>query len=526
MPRWRIFYDDQCEICQASMAWLRMLDPGGVVVALPITGAEGPAPEAALLRELHAVSDDGRVLRGAEALAALAREFRLTWLLGWVASLPGLHTAAARMYRWVARHRYGLSRCRGGQCRVQRTDLLKQPSQWQAFQLCRFTGWCMITPLGTVLWARRMWLQFRTWLAVRGKVARLLDGRLTLFFLGGGVSATVPIFFGELFAMIRYGSLLVDPGGTRMGRSVARHLRSPAGQGIRHVAPSHAHEEHCGNLDLVVNQTGALLYAHTRAIPLLLTPPRIPFMRRLVIGQPQPITSAIEPLPAKLALDGGLEVWILETPGHCVEHASFYAPRDRLLLIGDGFMGTHFSSPNDDVNHMVWMRSLERLLELDIEIMVEGHGHVHTLREDVLKALREQGLSVMASRHDPKHLLQQKLDFLKWVSEQIAVGEQEGLPGSVIQATVFPWTQRWSYESAGQDRLAASLSGGEFGRHKVLRSFRCPSGEGNPYLPMVYEMRITGPAGDSEASRPDVRRLDTPPVAPQPRDPGPVPPRG
>ena len=499
MPRWRIFYDDQGEICQASLAWLRILDPGKRVEAIPITACQGPAPQEALLRELHAVGDDGRVLRGSEALAALAREFRPVWWLGWLASLPGLRTAAASMYRWVARHRYGLSRCRGGQCRVERTDLLKQPSQWQAFQLCRFTGWCVITPLGAVLWLRRLWFQFRTWLAVRGKTARLLDGRLTLFFLGGRVSATVPIFFGELFAMIRYGSLLVDPGGTRMARSVARHLRSAAGQGIRQVAPTHAHEEHCGNLDLAVNQTGALLYAHRRAIPLLLAPPRIPFMRRMVIGQPRPLASAIEPLAESLALEDGLEVLVLETPGHCVEHSAFYAPRDRLLLIGDGFMGTHFSSPNDDVNHVVWMRSLERLLDLDIEIMVEGHGHVHTLREDVLTALREQGLGVMASRYDPKQLLQQKLDFLRWVSDQIAVGEKEGLPASVIQATVFPWTQRWSFESAGQDRLAATLSGGEFGRHKVLRSFRCPSGEGNPYLPMVYEMRITSREAGSSA---------------------------
>lgn len=29
---------------------------------------------------------------------------------------------------------------------------------------------------------------------------------------------------------------------------------------------------------------------------------------------------------------------------------------------------------------MEWLLSLERLLELEIEILVEGHGHIHTLR--------------------------------------------------------------------------------------------------------------------------------------------------
>jgi len=490
VERWRIFYDDQCEICQATLAWLRILDREGRVAAIPITGCQGPAPEEALLRELYAVSEDGRILRGAAALAALAREFPVVWLLGWLASLPGLRSAADLAYRWIARHRYSLSRCRGGRCRVQRDDLMKQPSQWQAFQLCRFTGWTLVAPLGAALSCRRVWRQFRTWLSVRGKSAQLLDGRLSLFFLGGGVSATVPVFFGELFAMIRYGSLLVDPGGSRMHRSVARHLRSASGEGVRHVAPTHAHEEHCGNLDLAVSVTGSRLYAHRQAIPLLIAPPRIPFMRRMVIGQPPPVRSAIEALAEVLPLEGGLDVRLLETPGHCPEHVAFYAAHDRLLLIGDGFMGTHFTSPNDDVNHVVWMRSLERLVKLDVEIMVEGHGHVHTLREDVLTDLERQGLGALASRNSPRALLQQKLDFLKWICEQIAQGEREGLSATVIEATVFPWTQRWSYESAGQDRLATALSGGEFGRHKVVRSFQCPTGEGNPYLPVVYEMRV------------------------------------
>jgi len=46
--------------------------------------------------------------------------------------------------------------------------------------------------------------------------------------------------------------------------------------------------------------------------------------------------------------------------------------------------------------------------------------------------------------------------------------------------------QAWSYESAVQDLVAAAVSGGEFGRHKIVRSFRTVGPTG---LPTVYEFR-------------------------------------
>ena len=165
---------------------------------------------------------------------------------------------------------------------------------------------------------------------------------------------------------------------------------------------------------------------------------------------------------------------------------AFYAPRDRLLLAGDAFMGTHFSVPNDDVDHAAWEASLERLAALDVEILVEAHGYVHTERADVLADMARQGLSAIASRARPRDRLAAKLDFVRWVGDQVRLGRAEGLPARSIQATVFPWTQAWSYESAVQDLVAAAVSGGEFGRHKVVRSFRAAGPTG---LPTVYEVR-------------------------------------
>lgn len=494
--RWRLWYDDQCEVCQAGVAWLRWLDHGrGRVVAIPLSSALAGDPAAEppdvpienLLRHLHVVTPAGTLLVGAEGVAALARLFPLTWLAGAVAGLPGLSAIAGWLYGWVAANRYSLSRCRGGVCRSVRQDLVRQKAAWRAFQACRFVGWGLIAPLGALLFIRRLGRQAVMWWRTRNAVATLLEGRLSIHFLGGGVSATVSLLFGELFTMIRYRSLIVDPGGTRMHRSLARHLEGLKDQ-IACVAPTHAHEEHVGNLELVARATGAPLRAHPRAIPILTAPSRIGLMRSLVIGQPRPVRLPVEPLGEELVLPGSAAVRVIETPGHCAEHVSFYVPGDKLLIAGDAFMGTHFSSPNDDVDHRAWIAALERMLTLDIDVMVEAHGHVHTVREDVLRELESSGLSCIASRRDPKEILQAKLDFLRWVGEQIALGAQEGLPQAGIQATVFPWTQRWSYESAAQDALAALVSGRAFGRHKVVRSFRPPPA-GEDRLPAVYELR-------------------------------------
>jgi hydroxyacylglutathione hydrolase len=503
--RWRIWYDDQCEVCQAGLAWLRRLDRLGRVEA--ITVLEGPPPSGvdkeALLRELYLELSDGTILHGAPAVAALAGLSRWTSWIGWIARRPGLSQVAELLYQWVARHRYSLSRCRGGACSSFREDLMCQNASWRSFQLCRFFGLLLVAPLSCAAFVKNLRRQLSTWWRTRRKTANLLQGRLSIHFLGGGCSAMVPILFGELFSMVRYRSLLLDPGGSRMGRSVATHLRRLVGrpeagvEQIREVAPTHAHEEHCGNLDLAVQITGARLHLHPRAARILKAPPRIPWMRRWVIGQPPPVTSAFKLLERTLELDlgagsgsaGKVLLEVIETPGHCDDHLSFYAAADRLLLIGDGFMGTHFSTPNDDVDHRAWIRSLERLLELEVEIMVEAHGHVHTLRDDVLRDLEGQGLAALASRRNPRQLLEEKLEFLRWVGEQVELGRAEGLPSGAIRATVFPWTQSWSYESALQATVAAGVSLRGFGRHKVARSFRPAASGPAGGLPQVYEVR-------------------------------------
>src|SRR5438552_2223619 len=111
---YNVYYDDQCEICQAGVAWLHTLDKRGVVNCVPIDADSLPPPLEleACLRVLHIVTADSRVLAGWNAVAALARLFPPTWLVGFIGSIPPFRWVASALYRYVAANRYALSRCR------------------------------------------------------------------------------------------------------------------------------------------------------------------------------------------------------------------------------------------------------------------------------------------------------------------------------------------------------------------------------------------------------------------------------
>jgi hypothetical protein len=139
----------------------------------------------------------------------------------------------------------------------------------------------------------------------------------------------------------------------------------------------------------------------------------------------------------------------------CDDHIVLYDPKEKLLLAGDAFMGSYFATPNPDVDSRKWLVSLERLLELDIEILVEGHGHIHTLRTDI------PDFPGVVIREDPKVAILAKLEYLRWLREQIETGFQEGLPVRVIEASCFPWGRRTSWESCATDeciRLPSSAT--------------------------------------------------------------------
>jgi glyoxylase-like metal-dependent hydrolase (beta-lactamase superfamily II) len=381
----------------------------------------------------------------------------------------------------VATNRYSLSKCRGGACRVARPEQVRRQARLDAFWSCYTLGFFIRLPL--VLWAGITAAAQRTSTFARTHHKRLdlLNGKLTILFLNGVLPNTVPLLFGELFTAVLYDGIAIDPGSPKMRRSLARHLRRVKTE-ITKIVATHAHEEHVGNLNWLSEVTGAPIYVSEMTARFLTPFKKLPWVRATIIGQPPNLKQPFHFLGETEDADSGW-LQVIATPGHCDDHVVLYDPKEKVLLAGDAFMGSYFATPNPDVDSRKWLVSLERLMELDIEILVEGHGHIHTLRADI------PDFPGVVIRQDPKVAISRKLDYLRWLREQIEAGFQEQLPVRVIEASCFPWGSRTSWESCATDECIRLLSLGHFSRTELVRSFVRTNDE---QLPTVYEVRISG----------------------------------
>lgn len=290
-----------------------------------------------------------------------------------------------------------------------------------------------------------------------------------------------------------------------MRRSLAAHL-DHSGRTVDVVTATHAHEEHAGNLSWAADRTGAPLIVAPGIAALLATSPRLPFSRRLVIGTPSAI-GPHRPLGDRLDLGGGddgdadadadgAHLDVHGAPGHCDDHIVLHDADEGVLIAGDTFMGTHFSTPNPDVDSRRWIATLEGLLDLRVDVLVEGHGLVHTMRTDIADRP-----GVVDRRH-PKDLLAAKLEFLRWVDGRVAEAERDGARSRAAVAYAFPWGRRWGWERAGADGLIRAATGGHFSRSELIRSFR--RDDDRAVLPEVRELTLVprAPPGAPDASRP------------------------
>ena len=202
-----------------------------------------------------------------------------------------------------------------------------------------------------------------------------------------------------------------------------------------------------------------------------------------MIGQPDALAPPYEILGDRITTRHA-ELEVIAAPGHCDDHVVLYDRGEKLLIAGDAFMGSYFATPNPDVDSLKWIDTLERLLALDIEVLVEGHGHIHTLRTDFPE------IGGVVIREDPRAALLKKLDYLRWLREQIDSGKREGLGPSAVEATCFPWGRGRAWESFSRNELIRLLSLGHFSRSELVRSF---VRTGSEVFPTVYQARLHRP---------------------------------
>jgi predicted DCC family thiol-disulfide oxidoreductase YuxK len=94
-----VWHDGDCPLCRAEIALMRRLDTRGAIRFVDATrfgSEECPIDRRALLARFHA-SEDGRLLSGAAAFAAMWRAIPLLRPLGLLARVP----IALRLLEWA-----------------------------------------------------------------------------------------------------------------------------------------------------------------------------------------------------------------------------------------------------------------------------------------------------------------------------------------------------------------------------------------------------------------------------------------
>lgn len=115
-----VLFDGNCAFCRRWVTRLQRWDRRGALDFLPQQQRAARTdlpdiPEADLDRAMHLVTPEGRVYRGARALAELGRWVARLAPLRFGYHVPGIGWLSERAYAWVAarRHRFG---CADGAC--------------------------------------------------------------------------------------------------------------------------------------------------------------------------------------------------------------------------------------------------------------------------------------------------------------------------------------------------------------------------------------------------------------------------
>ncbi len=116
MAKTVVVYDGLCGLCTQSVGLIRRLDWLHRLEYLDAQDWEQVhsrfprLDQEAILGQIHMVAPDGRVYVGYEGVRRILKDLPLAFWLYPLLFLPAITWLGPRIYRWIAAHRYAISR--------------------------------------------------------------------------------------------------------------------------------------------------------------------------------------------------------------------------------------------------------------------------------------------------------------------------------------------------------------------------------------------------------------------------------
>lgn len=173
---------------------------------------------------------------------------------------------------------------------------------------------------------------------------------------------------------------LVDSGYlTHAGQTLALVERALEGRRLVRLINTHSHSDHIGGNAAVRRAHGCRILVPEGMAPAVADWDEDALLLSSAHQQAEPFEFDATIAPGDELEMGGIRWQALHVPGHDMHALAYYAPRERILISGDALwqdgFGVMFAELHGDPSGLpAQRRTLEMLRELDVGVVIPGHG--------------------------------------------------------------------------------------------------------------------------------------------------------